>query len=182
MSDSPWKTVLSTIVYESPWMKLRHDQVVLPDGSLGEFDVLERKDFVVVIAFKDQQLYLVDQYRYPINRRSLEFIEGSMEAKEEPLEAAKRELVEEAGLVSDSWNYLDFLYLANGNQTQKFHIFVARDCTQQDHSRDPGEKDMVVKITTTEEFTQLIIDGKVKDSPTVAAWNIYLLKKEDHGH
>src|SRR5690242_4083454 len=117
MTIDAWKTISSTIIYESPWVKLQHDQMIMPDGTPGEYDIVVRNDFVVVIPITNGIFTLVDQYRYPIKMRSLEFPEGGIENGELPADAAKRELREETGLTCSSVTQLGFLHLANGNQT-----------------------------------------------------------------
>src|SRR5476649_2059295 len=106
-----WKTISSTVIYESPWIKLRHDEMIMPDGIHGQYDVIIRPDFVLVIPLQNDIFFMVDQFRYPIRKRSLEFPEGSVESGEEPIDAARRELHEETGLRSESIKYLGFLYL-----------------------------------------------------------------------
>lgn len=174
MKNSPWKTISSTTVYENSWMKVRRDEVVHTSGLKSTYEVIEQKThFIVVIPIKDGQLYLVDQFRYPTQQRSIEFPEGGLKTGEAPIDGAKRELQEETGLTSSNITQLGFLYLANGNQTQGYYVFLAEDCVEGKRSPDATEEDLVVKMFTKEEVEKMIHDGTIKDSPTVAAWSLY---------
>ena len=70
-----WPESTST-VYEHPWMRVREDRFRRRDGSSGTYGVVDKQDFAIVIAEQDGQLHLVEQFRYPIGRRSWEFPMG----------------------------------------------------------------------------------------------------------
>ena len=65
-------TVTSTEIYRNRWMTLREDQILRADGSQGIYSVIEKDDFVVIVAVQDDEIYLVEQYRYPLGKRTLE--------------------------------------------------------------------------------------------------------------
>jgi 8-oxo-dGTP pyrophosphatase MutT (NUDIX family) len=175
MNDHSWKQLSSKIVYKSRYVIVKQDQVIRPDGKETLFDVVVRNDFVVVIAKKDEKFILVDQYRYPVKKRSVEFTEGSIDKGENPLDAAQRELIEEAGLESTNWKQLGYLYLGNGSHTQGFYVFLAEQCFEGKRIILGDEADLIRKEYSLEEVKKLIIEGKIHDAPTVAAWCYYLL-------
>ncbi len=86
-----WKTKNQKYVLQTKWMSLRRDEVIRPDGTDGEYYILEKRDFVVVIAKLGESFILVEQERYPVGSLSLEFSQGVMEEGEKPEEAARRE-------------------------------------------------------------------------------------------
>ena len=126
---NPWKTLSSGIVYKNQWMQIREDAVVRPDGNEGIYAFLEKTPAVGVIALDEQQqIELVGQYRYTTERYSWELIEGGIEQGEPPLDAAKRELREEAGLVAQSWELLTGeLQLSNCVTAELGYLFLARE-------------------------------------------------------
>lgn len=175
MNDHRWKQLSSKIVYRSRHVIIKQDQVIRPDGQETLFDVVVRNDFVVVIAKKAEKFILVDQYRYPIKKRSLEFTEGSIDTGEDPFSAAKRELIEETGLESTNWKQLGYLYLGNGSHTQGFYIFLAEQCVEGKRIILGDESDLIRKEYSLKELKKLITEGKIHDAPTVSAFCYYLL-------
>src|SRR5437868_652855 len=105
---SPWKCLSSRTVYTNDWIKVREDQVIRPDGKPGIYGVVETRIATGVLALTpDLQVYLVGQYRYPMDEYSWEIIEGgSDDGDDGALLTAQRELQEEAGLVAEHWEPL----------------------------------------------------------------------------
>ena len=104
---NPWKTLSSRPIYENPWLRLREDQVIRPDGKEGIYGVVDTRLAVGVIALTpEKEIFIVGQWRYPLNRYSWEIIEGGGDPNEDGLVTAKRELKEEAGLVAETWRTL----------------------------------------------------------------------------
>ena len=94
-------------VYENPWISVREDSVIRPDGEPGIYGVVHYKNTAVgVLPVEDDHVYLVGQYRYPLERYSWEIPEGGCPEDEEPLRAAQRELREETGLEARNWRRL----------------------------------------------------------------------------
>jgi hypothetical protein len=99
---NPWKSVSTRIHYENPWIRVREDQVVRPDGLPGIYGVVEFKNRAVgVLPVEDDgSVWLVGQYRYPLNAYSWEIPEGGCPESETPETTARRELREETGLTA----------------------------------------------------------------------------------
>lgn len=172
-----WQTISSKYVYESKWLKVRHDEVIAPDGKAGIYDVIEKNHFVLIIPKVGNEFYLVEQYRYPVKERSLEFPQGHVEDKEKLETALNRELSEETGLTSNNFVRLGFLWLACGHHTQGFHIFLTNDCREVNKNIHFGtESDMITSVLSQKEIEKRITDGIIKDSPTVAAYCLFKLK------
>lgn len=138
----PWEILESRYVLKRDWMSVREDRVRLPSGlELNEFHVVEYPNWVCVLCFDvDGRIVLVEQYRHGIGRSSLELPAGAVHKREEPLEAAKRELREETGYEADEWHVLGRCAPNPGKQTSYAHIFVAREgrCTG-DQRLEPTE-------------------------------------------
>jgi ADP-ribose pyrophosphatase len=71
------KTTGSRVVYQNRWMRVREDAIERDDGSAGIYGVIEKPDFALIIPIENDSLYLVEQYRYPVAARFLEFPQGT---------------------------------------------------------------------------------------------------------
>src|SRR5919202_220308 len=98
----PWTTLDSRPIYENPWIRVREDRVIRPDGSPGIYGVVHFKNRAIGILPVDEDgaIWLVGQYRSTLDRDSWEIPEGGAPEGEPPIEAARRELREETGLIA----------------------------------------------------------------------------------
>ena len=169
-------TLSSREVYRNRWMRLREDEILRSNGEKGIYGVVEKHDCAIILPIEDGTIWLVDQYRYPIGERALELPQGGWEMEvEDPEELARGELMEELGLGATKMVYLDYQWIAYGFLLQKMHVFVATGLTAQDATPDAEEHDIVVRNIPIAEFEQMMLDGKIRDSCTVAAWGMYQL-------
>ena len=161
-------------VYRNPWMSVREDEVERSNGTRGIYGVVEKHDSAIIIAIEDVHLILVEQFRYPIGERSLEFPQGSLEQSGlDPLEIARGELREETGIQPDHLEYLGEIFIAIGYSGQKTHAFLATGLKHGPNSPDDEEHDLKVLKIGVSEFEQLIRENKIKDAQTLAAWALY---------
>jgi 8-oxo-dGTP pyrophosphatase MutT (NUDIX family) len=159
------------VVYENAWMSLTEDVVQRRDGSLGTYAVTHSRDFALVIPFDGEHFHLVEQFRYPVGRRLWEFPQGSVAEPADlaPLEVARIELVEEAGLEAAQWHDLGFLHAGYGRSSGGFHVFLALDLTSVPHRREVEEQDMRTGTFTEAGIWSLVDDGLLTDSHSLAA-------------
>lgn len=172
------KALESKIVYQNKWMLVREDKILRPSGTQGIFGVVEKPDFVVIIPVSGNDIYLVEQYRYPVQGRYWELPQGSWEenADADPLAIALGELREETGLLANKMHYVGHQYLAYGYSNQGYHIYVATDFEQQTTALDAEEEGLVSKKFTLNEFEEMIKAGIIKDASTVNAYNLAKMK------
>lgn len=165
-----YKKLSSRVVLENPWYKVRIDKVIRPDGTNGEFHVVEagQSCFVVPIT-DDNKITLVYLERYQTGRSGWEVPAGGREGDESLLSAAQRELQEETGFISDSWKEVSDFDCMNGISDSHATVFIARNC------RQSGQNDQVDEgITSTKAFAisdilNMILNGEIVDGLSIAA-------------
>ena len=176
----PIKTISSREVYRNPWTRVREDVIERADGSRGIYGVVDKDPACIIIPLETtpegEFLYLVSQYRYTVGARYAELPQGGWEqADADPEQMARGELREETGLTAARWTRLADLQIGYGVMNQRHHIFLAEGLTHGEHDRDPEETDLEVHRVSVAEFEAMLLDGRIVDNCTAAAWGIYLL-------
>lgn len=169
------RVVSSEGIYEGKWLSVRKDNIVKPDGSGATYEIVERRDVVIIIPFSEEQFTLVRQYRYAMDEDSIEFPQGFVEDGESPEDAAKRELMEEVGMVGEI-KKLGELNTSSGFMEQTLHIYQALFKERTHQKLDDTEGDLRVLQLSSEELKDLIRSGKIKNSPTLAAFSLFLIR------
>ena len=172
-----WRTLSSEIAFKGKWLTVRVDQVLRPDGSQGTYELIDKKDFVVMIPRIDNRFYLVEQYRYAVGARSWEFPQGGCEDVIDLETCAKKELKEELGLTPLNLVSLGNLWVAVGNSTQGCEVFLAENLINGEQKLEESESDLIWSTFTEDEIVEMIKDGRIRSSSTIAAFNLYLLKR-----
>jgi ADP-ribose pyrophosphatase len=171
------ETTSTTVVYRNRWMTVREDTIVRADGSPGIYGVVEKRDFAVIAAVRDQSIYLVEQYRYPIGMRCWELPQGSREDQcVDPLELARAELREETGLIAGTMSHIGHLYEGYGYSTQAYDVFLATDLSQGESDLDAEEQGLICREFSVRAVEAMILDGTIRDGTTVAAFGLLRLK------
>ena len=122
-----WRQLDEEYVIRNEWLSVRKDHVVLPTGiEIEDFYVIERPKHVHVIAITTDGKFVFErQYRYAIDRACLEICAGKIEPDENPLEVAKRELLEETGYSGGEWILMNELAVDSSNMTEISYSFLA---------------------------------------------------------
>ena len=167
---NPWTTLRSRPVYDNPWISVREDDVLRPDGSPGIYGVVHFKNRAVGVlpVDADGRVWLVGQHRYPLGRFSWEIPEGGGAFDETPEETARRELREETGLIAGRIEPIATSHLSNSVSDEIAYVFRA---TELSHGpSDPeGTERIEVRAFVWEEAWSLLRRGEVTDSMTVIA-------------
>jgi hypothetical protein len=113
--ENPCRIIDEKKIYENPWIKLTEFDVINPSGGKGIYGKVHFKSIAVGALALDEELntYLVGQYRFPLDRYSWEIPEGGGAFGVDPVDSAKRELLEETGLVAAEWTQIVEMHLSN---------------------------------------------------------------------
>ena len=171
------------VVYEDSWMRLRRDEIERRDGSRGTYAFVEKPDFALVIPAENDGFHLVEEFRYPIRRRTWSFPQGGWPHGEsgEPEELARLELAQETGLSARSLVRLGRLHVAHGITDQSGHYFLATGLEPGAPEREAEEQDMRQAWVTRGRFEEMISEGLITDDSTVAAYTLLLLTERGQG-
>ncbi len=155
-------------------MTVREDEVERDNGQRGIYGVVEKYDSAVILPIDGDSIYLVEQFRYPIGRRSLELPQGSLEASGlEPETIARQELQQETGIVAAKMELLGSFMIAIGYSNQRQYAFLATGLMPGQNCPDREEHDLLLHRVSLSEFQQKIRDNVIEDAQTLAAWALY---------
>lgn len=165
-----WQRLKRRTVYENPWIKLTHDDVITPAGTEGIYGVVHFKNQAVGVVPIDGEGYtwLVGQSRYALGEYSWEIPEGGVPYNEEPLSGAMRELKEETGLTAQSWELLLKLHTSNSVCNECAYVYVARDLSFGSQALESTE-DITLKRVTLAQAVKMVYQGEITDAISVAA-------------
>lgn len=167
---NPWTTLSSRVVYDNAWITVREDEVLRPDGAEGIYGVITTSIATGVVAMTDDdEVVLVGQWRYPLERYSWEIVEGGTEDGEDPLAAAARELAEEAGLAADHWQPLGGpVHLSNCFSSEEARLYLARGLREVGADPD-GDEELTRRLVAFDEAISMVEDGTITDAMSVVA-------------
>lgn len=167
---NPWQTLESRIIYQNPWIRVREDKVIRPDGQPGIYGVIEINPSVGVVALNSRgEIALVGQWRYTHQKFSWEIpTGGSAKEDESILDAAKRELEEETGIRAEVWTSLGTIDNSNGVTTDVSSLFLATGLSFVKSRPEPTE-DIVTRWFGFNEAVGMVMNGEITESSSVAA-------------
>lgn len=164
MSENPYQRLNSQEIYANRWIQLREDDVIRPGGEAGKFGVVTMRAGSSVLAVnKNQEVYLVKEYKYAAGRDSIEVVSGAVEDGEAPLAAAKRELVEESGLRSERWLDLGHVDPFTTVIRCRNYLFLALDVVEGESRPDAGEVLEIMK-TPFAKALEMVMSGEITHS------------------
>ncbi|MEE1946140.1 NUDIX hydrolase [Pedobacter sp. KR3-3] len=167
--DNPWKILESQKIYDNNWISLTEHQVINPAGGKGIYGEVHFKNIAIGIIPLDAayNTWLVGQYRFPIKAYSWEIPEGGGPLNIHPEEGARRELPEETGLSAGRLTEIQRMHLSNSVSDELAIIYVAQDLQMGMASPEETEELAIRKLPFEEAF-QLVLDGTITDSMSVA--------------
>jgi len=169
MSDYPIKTFASEVVWESRWYRVRQDAIGLPDGSTGEYNVLEMRDSIFVVPVTDDgQIVLIRNYRHTLKEWCWELPAGGIQATQTPEEAVHNELREEIGGTAREIRFLLKACTMNGIGNHHAHFYIATGVTLANPEPEATEVITVHPVPIAEALT-LARSGAMNDALSVTA-------------
>jgi 8-oxo-dGTP pyrophosphatase MutT (NUDIX family) len=180
-TKNPWKTLESKQVYDNPWIAVREDKVIRPDGEPGIYGVVHFKNIAVgVLPIEEDHIYLVGQYRYPLEQYSWEIPEGGCPIDEEPFRAAQRELREETGFEAKHWRLLGEAYLSNSVADEYAVWFLATELVPSEQQPE-GTEALDVRRFPLREALAMALGGQITDALSIMAITSYMLERSIDG-
>lgn len=167
---NPWKVLHKQEVYRSPWITVEHHDVLNPAGNPGTYSVVHFDKLAIGVIPLDEEGYtwLVGQYRYPLDLYTWEIPEGGGDRNTDPVESARRELLEECGIIANDIRLIQEMQLSNSATDEIAYLFLATDLSYTEAMPEETELLQVKKVHFDEAF-QMVLDGTIKDSLSVAA-------------
>lgn len=173
LTDFEEKTIDSQVIYEGKVVKLKVDKVLLPDGKQSEREVINHPGAVAIIAVTPQnRLILVRQFRKALEKTILEIPAGKLEAGEDPVQCARRELQEETGYFAANFNPVVSFYTSPGFADEHLHLFWADDLQAGEVNLDQDEFVELVEYSL-DECLEAIQSKEICDAKTVLAVHLW---------
>lgn len=162
----PWTIVESSQPYQDPWVTVRRDEVIRPDGKPGSYVVVNLKPGICVLAMDESNMvYLTREFHYGVGRDTLECVSGGIETGEDPLGCAQRELQEEIGILADTWTELGVTDPFTANVVSPTRMYLARSLTFVDD--DPEGTELIERIAMPlQEAVKNVMDSQITHSPS----------------
>jgi ADP-ribose pyrophosphatase len=156
-------------LYRGKRLVVEQSTFSLPNGHEREAVIVRPGNAVVILPVDDEFCYLIRQWRFVIDQYIIEAPAGTMEAGEDPVETARRELIEETGMAAGELIPRGYIYTTPGLTDERIYIFEARDLSPS-HEHDPDDDEIIepVRVPLTA-VMKLIRDGEIVDAKTIAA-------------
>ncbi len=175
-----WDLLKSSYLFQSKWLNIRQDHVKMPSGhEMNDFYLIEHPSFVNIIAInKEGEFILEKQYRHGINRIVYELPAGAIEENETPLEAARRELLEETGFGGGRW--VEYYQSAPNpsNMTSICYTFLATDVDIIKKSQLEESEDIEICLSTKDEIIKILNDCSIIEGVQQASLWKYIYENQ----
>lgn len=173
-----WKILEKRKCYEAPpWISHSIHKVSLPDGRvIDDFNQVEMPDYAVVVATTTEGLFILErQYKHGIGKVSLTLPGGTINAGENPFDAAKRELLEETGLTAESWEHLGTYFNDANYGCGRAHVFRARNAVQAAQPDSGDLEEMEIVQLNCEDLLANLFRGEIIALAAVAALGLAII-------
>lgn len=175
-----WKTISSKIIYQNPWIKVREDKIVHPNGREGIYGVVEIPPGIFVVAQNEQKgILLVKQMRYPTGLSSWELPGGGLKPGHTHEEQAREELEEEALMTATSFLPLGKTQTQPGITNQIDYYFLAKNLknhTSNNLEMQQEEGIMSVRFFSLSQVDQMIIDGSISHGQSITGYTLFRMQ------
>lgn len=177
---SKWQILSSKYLLNTKWLTVREDHVRMPSGvEMEDYYVLEYPDWVNVIAITEDGRFVIErQYRHGTQNVDYELCAGIIEKGEKPLEAAKRELLEETGYTGGEWSLFCESYPNPAAMTTTNYSFLAKGVRFSGQRHLEKTEDISICLLTYEELKGLVKNGGIKQGQMLTPLWKYISEKE----
>lgn len=166
MKSNPYKILSSKLIYKNPWIEVKEDEVISPSGKRKTFGTVDNGEGVVVVAVnKNREVYLIKEFYYVLKEIGIQTPAGGINPGETPLEAAKKELLEEAGIIANKWVNLGKVNSLTMIIKSPAHLFLALEL--EIGIKTEQEID-VIKVPFDEAY-EMVLNGKISLAPSCLA-------------
>ncbi len=163
------KKISSETIFKGRVISLYKDTVLLENGKEATRELVTHSGGVCVVALtENQEVYVVEQFRYPYNRVLLEIPAGKIDPNEDPLVCGKRELEEEAGIVAQNYENLGDFYPTVGYTNEIIYTYLATGLSSSKQNLDEDEF-LNVKKVPLKDLYNMVMNGEIKDGKTQTA-------------
>lgn len=166
---NPWTILHTETKYDNPWLYLQEHQVLNPVGNQGIYGVVHIKHYAVAILPLDENYntWIVGQHRFPFDSFEWEIIEGGCPEGTLPLDTAKRELKEEAGLEAEHYELILEMQLSNSKTDEISYSYIAKGITFTGAEPEEDEQLTIRKVPFSELY-EMCLNGTIKDALSIA--------------
>ncbi|MDH5811179.1 MAG: NUDIX hydrolase [Candidatus Methanomethylicaceae archaeon] len=160
------RVVRSELAFSGKLIKVRVDEVVLPNGRVAQREIVVHRGAVAIIGLEGDKIIMERQYRHAAGKMMWEIPAGTLEDGETPLECAKRELLEETGYVAEKMEEFIHFYVAVGYSTEIIHVFLATGLKRAEPTPEEDET-IKTKMVPFDEVLRMIRDNEIEDAKTI---------------
>ncbi|HEY1767150.1 MAG TPA: NUDIX hydrolase [Terracidiphilus sp.] len=174
--------ITSEVVYTGPLFRVHHDKLIEPDGRRNERDVIRHNGSVVILAVdtsksrKDPWVVIERQYRHAARQYLWELPAGKLDAGEEPLKGAQRELAEETGYRAKKWRPLVEYYPSPGFLGESMKVFLA-DGLEAGEATPEEDESIEFRLVKLSDILKMIEKGAILDGKTLTSVLLYARTK-----
>lgn len=170
-TDLQEEKIDSELVFQGNFLRVYRDRVRLPNGAESLREYITHPGAVTILALLDNgKLLLERQFRYPVGQVFLELPAGKVDSGETPIEAARRELLEETGCVAENWQRLGIMHPCIGYSDERIDIFLARQVRRVAAQKLDQNEFLEVVERSPKELATAIRNGDVTDGKTITAF------------
>lgn len=165
-----WEVLNSEKIVDNKWITIERQKCDIGhDKIIEDYYTIKKRDYVIIIAEIDNEIYFVKQYRHGIGEIILNLPMGLIDKNETAETAAKRELYEETCLEADQLEYLGNFFLAPSYISTRAHIFYVNNARKREKEKSDTNEEVLITTISKAEIKRLIESNNIKDMSTVIA-------------